>query len=378
MNAHLKPLSDQVVVITGASSGVGLATAKRAAAAGAAVVLAARNEAALKAICEEINASGGRAHAVAGDVGDPRDMAKVARAAVARFGRIDTWVNDAGVGLYADLEDTPAEDHERLFRTNYFGVVNGALEAARQLKAQEGGGAIINVGSALSDVAIPQMGAYTASKQAVKGFTDALRQEFRRDGEPISVTLIRPAGVSSPFADHARNHLDHAGRLPGPLYAPEVVADAILHAAQHPVRELVIGAGAGAFSIVGHAPRLADRLFGARTRLTDGKGPKAAEDNLFAAGRDGHVHADAGKGRNVSVYTSAQKHPGLALGVGAIVAAGLAAYLGRRALGRAARPMAARLARPVAFKAMRKRPLRIARLAASHPVTAAKAVAAVR
>ncbi|MFT4934581.1 MAG: NADP-dependent 3-hydroxy acid dehydrogenase YdfG [Pseudoalteromonas distincta] len=129
MPVKLKPLSEQVIVITGASSGIGLTTARKAAKAGAAVVLASRNEEALKTIADEINAAGGRAHAVAGDVGDPAQVEAIARAAIARFGGFDTWINDAGVGLYGDLETVPLEDHERLFRTNYFGVVNGSLEA---------------------------------------------------------------------------------------------------------------------------------------------------------------------------------------------------------------------------------------------------------
>jgi short-subunit dehydrogenase len=379
MPATLKPLSQQVIVITGASSGVGLAVARQAAKAGAAVVLAARNEEALRQICEEINAAGGRAHAVAGDVGDPQDVARIARAAIARFGRFDTWINDAGVGLYGDLEATPAEDHERLFRTNYFGVVNGALEAVRQFKAQPGGGAIINVGSALSDVAMPQMGAYAASKQAVKGFTDALRLELRRARAPISVTLIKPAGVSSPFAEHARNHLDHAARLPPPLYAPEVVADAILHAAQHPVREMTIGAGGGSFSVGGHAPRLAESLLGPLApRLSRRRGAKPIADSLHAAGQDGRVGAEAQRGRKFSVYTQAQKHPGLVLGVGVLAAAGLAAWFGRGAIGRAARPLAAGLVRPVVQTAVRRKPMAAARLAARHPVRAAKLVASLR
>ncbi|MFN3524331.1 MAG: SDR family oxidoreductase [Phenylobacterium sp.] len=379
MPPQLKPLSEQVIVITGASSGVGLATARRAAEAGAGVVLAARNETALRQVCEEINGAGGRAHAVAGDVGDPADVAKIARAAVARFGRFDTWINDAGVGLYGDLEATPPEDHERLFRTNYFGVVNGSLEAVRQLKAQPGGGAIINVGSALSEVAMPQMGAYAASKQAVKGFTDALRLELRRERAPISVTLIKPAGVASPFAEHARNLLDHAARLPPPLYAPEVVADAILHAAQHPVRELLIGAGGGSFGLAGHTPRVAERVFGGLApRLSRRKGPKPAADSLHAPGQDGRISSEGARGRRFSVYTKMQEHPGLALGVGALVVAGLAAYFGRGAIARSARPVAARLARPMAHRALRHRPLQAMRLAATHPRQAAKLAAALR
>lgn len=380
MPVKLKPLSEQVIVITGASSGIGLAAARRAGTAGAAVVLNSRNEEALRKLCDEINAEGGRAHAVAGDVGDPEDVAKLARAAVARFGRVDTWINDAGVGLYGDLADTPAEDHERLFRTNYFGVVNGSLEAAKLFRTQPDGGAIINVGSVLCDVAVPQMGAYAASKHAVKGFTDALRMELRREGTPVSVTLIKPASVSSPFVDHARNYLESAARMPAPVYAPEVVADAILHAAQHPVRELTVGSGGGQMVLAGTvAPGLADRFFGRfMPALSQRAGSKPVEDNLYHAGRDGHAHAASGAGRQFSLYTAAQKHPGLTLGLGALAIAGTAAYLGRGALGRGARPLVARAVRPMIVKAAMRRPGQALGFAARHPIQAARLAQALR
>ncbi|HEY9236279.1 MAG TPA: SDR family oxidoreductase, partial [Phenylobacterium sp.] len=261
MAVKLKPLADQVIVITGASSGIGLATARKAAKAGAAVVLVSRNADALRAICDDINAEGGRAHAVVADVGSPDDMEKVSRAAIARFERIDTWVNDAGVGLYGELSRTPAEDHEQLFRTNYFGVVNGSLEAIKHFRARGGSGALINVGAANSDVATPLLGAYSASKHAVKGFTEALRVELLREKAPVSVTLVKPSSVSTPFADHARNLMEKAASVPPPRYSPDVVADAILHAATHPVRDLAVGAG-GRPIVIGSAaaPHLTDRV----------------------------------------------------------------------------------------------------------------------
>ena len=369
MPAKLKPLAQQVIVITGASSGIGLATARKAAKAGAAVVLAARNENALKAIAEEINAAGGRAHAVAGDVGDPADVEKIARAAIARFGGFDTWINDAGVGVYAELEKLPAEDHERLFRTNYFGVVNGSLEAVKHLKTRKDGGAIINLGSVLSEVAVPLLGAYAASKHAVKGFTDALRVELTRDKAPISVTLIKPSSVSSPFADHARNYMDEAPRVPPPVYAPEVVADAILHAAEHPVRHVTVGSGGRQMVLLGGgAPRLADKVFAAAIpRFAKRKGEKPNRDNLYEAGVDGRVHTGAYGGRKFSVYTAAQKHSGLTLGLGALALIGAAAYLGRGPIARNARPLAARMARPMVARAVRRNPKQALRLAVRHP-----------
>ena len=380
MPAKLKPLAQQVIVITGASSGIGLATARKAAKAGAAVVLASRNETALKAIAEEINAAGGRAHAVSGDVGDPADVEKIARAAIARFGGFDTWINDAGVGVYAELENLPPEDHERLFRTNYFGVVNGSLEAVKHLKTRRDGGALINIGSVLSEVAVPLLGAYAASKHAVKGFTDALRVELTRDKAPISVTLIKPSSISSPFPDHARNYMDEAPRVPPPVYAPEVVADAILHAAQHPVRHVTVGSGGRQMVLLGGgAPRLADKVFAATIpRFAKRKGEKPTRDNLYEAGVDGRVHTDAYGGRKFSVYTAAQKHSGLTLGLGALALLGAAAYLGRGQIARTARPLAARVARPMVARGVRRNPREAMRLAVRHPRQALRLAGSLR
>lgn len=306
---------------------------------------------------------------MAGDVGDPAQVEAIARAAIARFGGFDTWINDAGVGLYGDLETIPLEDHERLFRTNYFGVVNGSLEAVKHLKGRKSGGAIINLGSVLSDVAVPLMGAYSASKHAVKGFTDALRMELARERAPISVTLIKPSSISTPFAEHARNYMDKAPRVPRPVYAPEVVADAILHAAQHPTRHVTVGSGGRQMALLGGgAPQLADRLLTlAIPKLATRKGGKSPGDNLYQAGKDGHAHTDVHGGRRFSVYTKAQQHPGLSLGVGLLALVATAAYLGRGPIARNARPLAARLARPMVARAAMRRPLTAARFAARHP-----------
>ncbi|WP_312162328.1 SDR family oxidoreductase [Phenylobacterium sp.] len=380
MAVKLKPLADQVIVITGASSGIGLATARKAAKAGAAVVLAARNGEALRAICEDINAQGGRAHAVVADVGERDDVEKIARAAVARFERIDTWINDAGVGLYGELTETAPEDHERLFQTNYFGVVNGSLEAVKHFRHRGGGGAVINVGAAVSDFAAPLQGAYSASKHAVKGFTDALRMELARDKAPISISLVKPGSVSSPFADHARNLMDKAASAPRPRYSPDVVADAILHAATHPIRDLSVGS-AGRPITIGAAtiPGLTDKVLGrVGPRLSRRAGPKVERDNLYEPGVDGLIDSEHLSGRKFSLSAEAQKRPGLTLGLGALAVVGLAAFLGRETLARNARPVLARAARPILLGAAMRRPLAAARLAAKHPRQTARLAAALR
>lgn len=238
----LKKLKDQVIVITGASSGIGLVTARMAAKAGAKLVLAARSALALAALADEITQAGGQAIFVVADVGVEEDVRAIARAAILKFGGFDTWVNDAGVSIYGKTVDTPVEDMQRQFETNYWGVVYGSLAAVAGLKAR-GGGALINIGSTLSERAAILQGSYSASKHAVKGFTDALRMELALDKVPISVTLIKPGPIDTPYTLNAKNYMDAEARHPAPAYAPEVVARAILRAARKPIREVFVGGG---------------------------------------------------------------------------------------------------------------------------------------
>jgi short-subunit dehydrogenase len=240
MDPKLKRLDDQVMVITGASSGIGFATAERAASQGASLVLAARSAEALANLVGRIEAAGGKAVAATCDVADRAQVEQVARIALDRFGRIDTWVNNAGVSIYGRLEEVSEEDNRRLFDTNFWGVVNGSLAALPHLRAS--GGALINVGSEVSEAVIPLQGMYSASKHAVKGFTDALRVEVAEvDGAPVSITLIQPTAVDTPYPQHARNYMAHEPKLPSPMLAPQQVVHAILEAATHPVRAKRVG-----------------------------------------------------------------------------------------------------------------------------------------
>lgn len=340
MSPRLKPLAQQTIVITGASSGHGLAAAQQAAAAGARVMIAARDEAALAKVCEDIRAAGGTADFVVTDVGIEADVQRLADETVARFGGFDTWVNNAGSGVYGELIDTPIADHRQVFETNYWGVVYGSLAAARHLRGKPGGGALINVGSINGDMAVPLLGAYNASKHAVKGFTDGLRIELLAAGAPVSVTLIKPSAIGTPFPSHGRNLTGYRARLPRPLYAPELVADAILDAAQHRRRSVTVG-GAGKLQVLAAVafPELFDRLATVtKPALIEPDHPEPpVEGNLYAPqGLDGAVDGRQ-LGRRYSLFSSARLHPLAALGAVALVGAGAAMLAldgGRRLLSR--------------------------------------------
>lgn len=298
----LKPLEQQVIVITGASSGIGLATAEAAARRGARVVLAGRSEAALSDIAARLQRDGHEAVAVTADVGDRRAVTGIADAAIERFGRIDTWVNNAGVSIYGQLEQISEEDSRRLFDTNFWGVVNGSLEALPHLKKQ--GGALINVGSEVSEAVLPLQGMYSASKHAVKGYTDALRVELKVQQAPVSVSLIEPTAVNTPYPQHAKNYTDREAALPTPQIEPEKVADAILDAATHPRRDVTVGLMAKLDTMTEHlAPKAADALAAVQMHRQNYDEPPRDQDGALyqaseaGAGPTGEVYGPGPSGR---------------------------------------------------------------------------------
>jgi short-subunit dehydrogenase len=312
MASKLKKLNDQVIVVTGATSGIGLATARLAAERGAKLVLVAREADALDALAHEMRQRGAEVATVAADVGVADDVARIGSTAVERFGRVDTWINNAGVGIFGTQQQVSLDDMQRLFQTNFWGVVNGSLEAVRLLKAH-GGGALINVGSEVSDRSVPLQGTYAASKHAVKAFTESLRMELEKDEAPISVTLIKPAAIATPFAQHAKNYMDNEPSLPPPVYAPELAARTILHAAEVPERDLFVGGAAKLGSVLSRLlPRAVDRIMNA-TMWQQQQAPQPA-----APGRSDALHspdarralrqrADLGmRVKDTSPYTSFQ------------------------------------------------------------------------
>lgn len=292
MSLKLKPLNEQVIVITGSSSGIGLATAQEAAKQGAKVILAARSEATLKEIAQRL---GNNVASIACDVADQQQVQRVAEFAIEKFGRIDTWVNNAGVAIYGRIDQVTDEDNRRLFETNFWGVVYGSLTALPHLKKQ--GGALINLGSEVSDAVAPMLGMYSASKHAVKGFTDALRVEIEHvDESAVSITLIQPTAVNTPFDDHGKNYMEKAANLPSPMIEPEQVAEAILSAAVKPTRETKVGMMAKVNTFVSkNLPGVADRMSAKQVEnMKRDEPPTDREGALHRAGEGGKVHGRHG------------------------------------------------------------------------------------
>jgi short-subunit dehydrogenase len=332
MNPRLKPISEQVILITGASSGIGLLTAQTAATMGAKVILIARNEQALERVTSEIREQGGTATYGVADVADPEALRTAAEEGIREFGRLDTWVNNAGAGMFGEVTQTDPADDRRLFETNFWGVVNGSRLAVEHLR--DGGGALINVGSVVSDVSIAPQGMYSASKHAVLGFTDALRIELMHTGVPVSVTLIKPAAIDTPFAKHAKNYFDRETTLPPPVYDPAIVASAILFAASHPRRELHAGGGGRFMSMLQReVPSLLDRLFSSNAMYQKHFTDRPAQDregSLHESHSEGEVRGGVDRDRSIrkhSAYNTVAQHPVISGGVATMIIGGLAAYL---------------------------------------------------
>jgi NAD(P)-dependent dehydrogenase (short-subunit alcohol dehydrogenase family) len=356
----LKPIRQQVVVVAGAASGIGRETALRFARRGAKVVAAARSEPALRSLVRNIEARGGAATYAVCDVANFDEVRAVAELAARSYGRIDTWVNVAAVSIYATFEDTTPEEFRRVIDVNLMGQVHGAKAALPYLR-REGRGALICISSVEARFAMPLQSAYAASKHAIQGFLEALRCELRHDGVPISVTDILPATINTPLFDNARTKIGVKPKGPPPYYQPGLVADCVLHAAEHPVRELYAG-GAGRMMVLGHelAPALVERAMsrvGFTVQRTDEPKSVGDPDNLFQPRADeDRVEGDfSHRARDFSIYDWIETHPGARALLASGVLGGAALLLARRPGARSARAAHPPPGRPLATGPRRPR-----------------------
>src|SRR5512146_1515433 len=254
--------SEQVVVVTGASSGVGRAIARAFGARGAKVGLIARTREALEECAEEIQGAGGEALVLPLDVSDAAAVERAADEVVARWGRIDTWVNDAMVSVFSPVKETTAAEYRRVTEVNYLGFVHGTLAALKHMLPRDEG-QVVQIGSALVYRSIPLQSAYCASKAAVRGFTDSLRCELVHDRSRVKVSMVQLPAVNTPQFDVVRSRLPNHPQPVPPIYQPEVIARAALYVAEHPRRELWVGWSA-VKAIVGQRviPGVLDRYLG--------------------------------------------------------------------------------------------------------------------
>jgi len=289
-----------VVVITGASSGIGKATALAFAKQGASLTLAARRKSALEETVAACEALGSPATAVEVDVTDPEAVDGLADAAVRRFGRIDVWVNNAGVTMFSPFLETPLEDLRRVVDVNVFGYVNGARAALPWMREQ-GSGVLVNVGSVVGDTPQPYASAYGMSKAAVRSLSRSLRAELRLDGLPgVHVCTVMPATVDTPIYRETANRTGREVRPMPPVSTPQRVARAIVGTARSPRREVLCGAGAKSLAMLNRkAPGLAERLVtekADRQQLSRRRSADATAGNLYEPSRAEEARTTGGWG----------------------------------------------------------------------------------
>jgi len=263
-----RPLSESVVVITGASSGIGAATALALADRDVRLVLAARGEGPLHEAAEQCRRLGGEALPVPTDVADPEQVERLAEAAQERFGRIDAWVNGAAVVTYGRLLETPLPDLRRAVDVDLFGYLYGARAAVPRMRAA-GGGVLVMVSSVLGETTVPYLGAYNIAKHALIGLADTLRQELRVDGVPeVSVCTVLPGSVDTPLFLQAANRLGRLARPLPPVSPPSQVAERIVRLIESPRRQVYVGRGAATLSRQWRlAPGLTERVMGRYARF---------------------------------------------------------------------------------------------------------------
>jgi short-subunit dehydrogenase len=322
-------LKGKTVAVTGASSGVGRAIVRAAAAKGARVGLIARGLDGLSATAREVNELGGESLVCALDLADARAVDDAAERIAGRFGGIDVWVNNAMVSVFSPVSEMFAEEYRRVMEVNYLGTVHGTLAALTHMR-RAGRGVIVQIGSALAYRSIPLQSAYCASKAAIRGFTDSLRSELVHEKSPIKVTTLELPAVNTPQFQVVRNRLGKHARPVGTIYQPEVIAEAFLYAVEHPAREFWLGfstikAIVGQLFIPGALDRYLARV--AWNAQTTAALPAPRKDNLDSPlpgdhGAHGIFDAEA---RRSSVEVWLRTHPrAVSLGAVALLVGGLA------------------------------------------------------
>lgn len=326
MKIKLKPIAEQVVVLMGASSGIGRVAAREFAKRGAKVVLAARTEEGLDSIVAEITSSGGQAASQVADTANEADVRAVADFAISRYGRIDTWVQVAGVGIVSQFEKVTGEEFRKLLDTNLVGMFHAVKVAVEKLR--DAGGAFIGISSVEGSISFPLQAAYAASKHGVVGLLDGIRVELLHDKVPISVTNIAPSAIDTPFFQRAKTNIGVEPNAPPPVYSPESVARAILYAAERPVRDLTVGSSGSLIQLLSaHLPSLTDKLLAFtqyRPQFSDKPKGEHAQSELETG--DVGPHQDTGGfGGRPSVYTWIQTNPKTAMTIAAAAVGATAA-----------------------------------------------------
>lgn len=328
----------QTVVVTGASSGVGRAVARAFGNRQARVGLIARNAEALARAADEIRGTGGEAQVLPLDVADAQAVEEAASRVEERFGPIDVWINDAMVTVMSPIKEMTPVEFKRVTDVTYLGTVYGTLAALHRMLPRNRG-TIIQIGSALAYRSIPLQSAYCASKAAIRGFTDSLRTELLHDKSGVRVSMLQLPAVNTPQFDVSRTRMPRHPQPVPPIYQPEVIARAVLYAAQHAPRELWIG-GSAIKAIVGQRlfPGRLDRYLaktGYRSQQTDQPVSPDRKDNLFQpVPGDRGAHGDFDdRSRSHSPQFWARRHRRLLAAATLVACVGVAAGLGRDGLG---------------------------------------------
>ena len=281
---QLKPISQQIVAVVGASSGIGRLTALEFAAKGAKVVVSARSQEGLETLVKEIQSQGGEAVAVVADVKNFEQVKAIADKAIEQYGRLDTWVHAAATGILAPFEKITPEEFQQVIDVSLMGQVHGAMAALPHLK-REGRGALIHISSMEGRRALPLQSPYCAAKHGVEGFLESLRVELQHEGIPISVTSIKPAVINTPFYNKVQTKLGVKPTGIPPYYEPSLVADAILYVAEHPTRDFIVGDVGKVLDVLQRlSPELVDSilvLVGFQGQRTTEPKSEAAPNNVF-------------------------------------------------------------------------------------------------